>query len=468
MSTNSSDNGAWLDASNAYIISGSIAGPLLLFVLYTFFRFPRIRSHPAPLHFARTLADAGFIFSTLMLSTIVNDDEIVESYAQNICSSWGPLIAFFFMASQFYFIGTCYDIYSTCTYPLRSTAYTARKIHLTSWSLSALISVAFQILNSTAYSAYMNNEGEICFLGINNNEQTKEIRIEKIQEWFTFLGPYIIGILSGLSSLIFVFFRLKNGLGDIFEHAHTLIKDHIIFVLLYTILGVAWFILLLETLDSGGLSFAVSFIIVGTAAIDCTTWILQKFRTKAMYHRSTNLGNFLRKQTDLMGNDLSDSDLNILNEQTTQQREQTMSSALRLELIRNMCSGVTQSLDHFAHNQEFQIKDEDVTALHFSPVSSIKMKKGSTLEKECIANQSIHRFLMATHSSGGGNDQIDFIDYSPHVFKYLRTRCFKTSEKEYVESVRIAIENNSSMEQLSAKFSEGIINYNWHQINWRD
>ena len=69
-------------------------------------------------------------------------------------------------------------------------------------------------------------------------------------------------------------------------------------------------------------------------------------------------------------------------------------------------------------------------------------------------NQSIHRFLMASHSSGG-TDQIDFIEYGPHVFRYLRSQCFNTSEIEYIESVKIAIENNSSMDELSAKFSEG-------------
>ena len=92
--------------SNAYIIAGSIAIPLLLFVLYTFVRFKRTRSHPAPMMFARTLADTGFIFSTLFLSAVVDDNELRNASA--ICSNWGPLIGFFCMASQFYFVGMCY------------------------------------------------------------------------------------------------------------------------------------------------------------------------------------------------------------------------------------------------------------------------------------------------------------------------------------------------------------------------
>ena len=452
-SESNNNNESWADPSNAYIVSGSIAGPLLAFVLYTFCRFKRIRSHPAPLMFARTLADTGFIFTTLLLSAVVTDNE----NNAKICSNWGPLIAFFFMTSNMYFIGMCYDLYITCNYPLRSTSYTARKIHLYSWLLSALIIIIFKIFDPKAYEA--SDTADLCFLELSDNNSSNN---NNPQEWVTFLLPYIIGIISGISSLLFVGIRLRNGLGDVFEHANIMVKDHIIFVSLYTILGIAWFILLLAgKLDSNGVSFAVSFIIVGTASIDCTTWILQKFRTKTMrnnpLHRTTYLGNFLRKQTELMGVD--DDIINLAELQQTSsdfQDKQTMSSALRLELIRNMCSGVTQSLDHFKHNREYNDNDVvDVTALHFPPVSSIKMTKNSNLEKECLKNQSIHRFLMASHSGSGGTDQIDFIDYAPHVFRYLRSQCFATSETEYAESVKIAIENNSSMEQLSAKFSEG-------------
>eukprot|EP01084_Bolivina_argentea_P262257 443438_1 len=175
---------AWTDPSNAYIISGSIAGPLLMFVLYTFCRFKRIRTHPAGLMFSRTLADFGFIFSTLLLSGVVEGE---RENSADICSSWGPLIAFFFMASQFYFIGMCYDLYTTCTYPLRAVTYTARKVHICSWGFSSIITIIFSIVNNNGYKH--ENNGEICFLGIGNDNNDK---VDKIQEWFTFLGPYII------------------------------------------------------------------------------------------------------------------------------------------------------------------------------------------------------------------------------------------------------------------------------------
>eukprot|EP01083_Nonionella_stella_P306004 1069897_1 len=444
---------AWMGPSNVYIVSGSVAGPLLVFVLYTFCRFSHVRAHPAPLMFAKTLADAGFIYSTLLLSGISSKAHASES---STCTVYGPLIAFFFMSSQFYFIGMCYDLYITCTYPLRSISYTARQVHIYSWTLSAIITTVFVFINPFAYKHEV--EGELCFLGI--NERSRE---RGIQEWCTFLVPYIVGIMSGLLSLIFVVFRLKNGLGDVFEHAHIMVKDHIIHVALYTILGIVWFILLLETLDSGGLSFAVSFIIIATSAIDCVTWILQKFRargnagTGAMFHtRSSSFGDFLRKDTQFMDPDIDLSKYNQNHLQSKQaqsrHREHTMSNALRLELIRSMCLGVTQTLDHFKHNREYNLNSRtEVTALHFSPAVCIKnrMKKGSSLESECIQNQSIHRFLMSY------NQSIDFIEYSPHVFRYLRLQCFDTSDIEYAESLKIAIQTNSSIESLSAKFSEG-------------
>ena len=97
----------------------------------------------------------------------------------------------------------------------------------------------FAIINASGYNH--DPDGDICFLGVNSTTSG----MEKTQEWVTFLAPYLFGVVSGVCSLLFVFHKLVHGLGDVFSHAEAMVKDHVIFVSLQCILGIAWFILLL-------------------------------------------------------------------------------------------------------------------------------------------------------------------------------------------------------------------------------
>lgn len=201
----------------SYLIGGLFSIILLLFVLLTYCRFKRIRQHPAPLMFARTIADAGFIFTFLILSIIADTAIIVNAntdnttailHLQTICNRFGTLAILFFSASQFYFIGMCYDLYITLTYPLRSTTSTAIKIHVIVWCLAIVFAVIGLFVEQVSFDYIEDNE--LCFFRTNE---------KSIELWIIIIGPYILGILSGISSLVFVFFRLRNGLSYIFKHA---------------------------------------------------------------------------------------------------------------------------------------------------------------------------------------------------------------------------------------------------------
>ena len=122
-------------------------------------------------------------------------------------------------------------------------------------------------------------------------------------------------------------------------------------------------------------------------------------------------------------------------------KEQTISQALRMELIRSICGGISDAVCA-AHKVEDSAM---ITPLHFAPPESLCVSIGSDKDRDWICNHSFNRFAT---SSGDA-----FIDYSPFVFKYMRKHCYGINDYQFIESV--TLDGASDMSNVGAKFSEG-------------
>ena len=107
----------------------------------------------------------------------------------------------------------CYDLYVALRYPLRSQSSTAKQVHFYSWFIGFIMAVIAYIYNNLVENSLSySSQDEVCFFD-KTSLSWGSLPI------FIFGIPYIIGVLSGIASLIFSFVRLKNGLGDVFSHA---------------------------------------------------------------------------------------------------------------------------------------------------------------------------------------------------------------------------------------------------------
>eukprot|EP01084_Bolivina_argentea_P262258 443439_1 len=424
-------------ATLPYIIAGCITLPMTFFVIYTFIKYKQLRKHPAGLLLGRTFADLGFVLSVVVLSIITDwiENEIDDNYEEEVnkltstCVKWGVITIFFLNTSQFYFIGMCYDLYVALRYPLRSQIYTAKQIHLYSWFVGLLMAIISYIFNNLSHDLSYSSKNEICFFEL-STLSWHSLPI------FIFGIPYIIGVLSGILSLVFVSIRLKNGLGDVFSHAKRIVNEHIFFVSLYVILGIVWWTLLLTPFIETQLVPFIIIIVVGTPAVDALSWFFNKyFRTpfnkiKSKRQKNKELFSLLRAKSISTLNANQDDYIEMATlqecDKLANKKEQSISQALRMELIRSICGGIADGVS-CAHREIINI-----TPLHFAPPQSIDIKIGSDKDRDWIVNQSIQRF---TINSNKNKSKYEFIDYSPHVFKYLRKEIYGINDYEYIESI---------------------------------
>ena len=236
-------------------------------------------------------------------------------------------------------------------------------------------------------------------------------------------------------------------------------NEHIFFVSLYVLLGIIWWTLLLTPFVETSLVPFITIIIVGTPMVDALSWFFQKFRTpfsklKSKRQARSELFSLLRARSISTLNANQDDYIEMAtlqeHDKLANRREQSISQALRMELIRSICGGISDSVSS-AHKQSQLFDDPNiVTPLHFAPTDAIDVKIGSDKDRDWIVNQCIQRFSVNSSKNKG---KYQFIDYSPHVFKYLRKEIYKCNDYQFIESITLS--DNADVTSVSAKFSEG-------------
>ena len=423
-----------------YHIFGLIVGiPLIFFVLYTYIRDKKTRKHPASLLVSRTIIDGLFIGSLLWLSNVsdnnINSDESIQ---KNICLRLLPLVIFFFVLSQFYFIGMCYDLFITLTKPLQSQNYTLNKIHSYCFILSSIFAILVYIFEKFTITESFNfkSGADLCFF----NDKIGFIQV------FVILLPLILGIISGLISIIYITYRIIcNSISNKFTHSKNIVYDHTVYVICYSILMFMWILMILiENKTDKTFELFIILILIFTPLVDALSWYLQKYSKNKMKQKNKSFSvskylKFLTKSNDDTFNIPNDTQI-ILN----MTKNNSMSEELRMELISSMMEGICQSLDHIKN----LLYKDDINPTMFPPMASIYFKKGSKKEKEYQNSESIHPFLLPVDGKS-----VRFIEYGPHVFKYLREQVFNITHDEFLESV--TLNDNANINSVKAKFSEG-------------
>eukprot|EP01084_Bolivina_argentea_P262253 443434_1 len=369
-----------------YITAGIVSVPMSLFIIYTFYKHKQFRIHPAGLLLGRTFANLGFVLSVVVLSI-----------KTNACAKWSILVVLFMTTSQFYFIGMCYDLFVSLLYPLRSQAYIAKQVHSFSWCSGLLIVIIFYAINSSASNA-------ICFF----DKSSFEFSWDALPV-FMVAVPSIVALLSGIASLIFIAKRLKNGLPNVFSvRIRQIVNEHIFFVSLYVSLGLIWWILfLIPLVDTQLVPFII--VIVGTPGVDASSWVFQKFRTRRMKSKRQANQDYIEMAT------LQESNKLINNQ------KQTISQALRMELIRSICVGISDAVTSAFKQSQLLDYVNSISPLRFAPYKAIDIKIGSDKDRDYIINQCIQRIQIR---SSEHKNTYQFIDFSPHVFKYLRKEIY--------------------------------------------
>ena len=438
----------WELASINYIIAGSFALICVIFVIYTYFRYKYTRKHPAILLLSKTLSDTGFIISLLLLAyqshlqksllmkqsqSTIND---IILQLNQLCRNWLVVPIFFFDLSQYYFIGMCYDLYITLTYPLRSLKSTEITIHIYSWIFAFITTILSKLLETYLNGKNSRNydpTNEICFFDPNYGGNSIEL-----QEWIAVVIPIIIGVITGVLSLIYVVLRMRGSVKHRFSHAklqynilflclcilyykymyinfRRIVTDHIIYVICYSIIGSIWLLLILQESRHKLFSVYIALIIAGTPFVDALAWFLQKFRHKTCSRNSSVPTPAMIALSNLNKMKSADYHANLMTQFNSIntgyiKNDDCMSDSLRLSLIHNMMDGILQSMDHLKHTMKNEISPN-----MFPPVSSITVKRGSNEEKILNRNESIHSFLLPID-----DDKIKIIEYAPTVFSYLR------------------------------------------------
>ena len=126
--------------------------------------------------------------------------------------------------------------------------------------------------------------------------------------------------------------------------------------------------------------------------------------------------------------------------------EESISQALRLELIRSMCEGIIQCID--ACNNQANDYDDIymVNGNHFPNRDSLSVTIGSDKDRDLICNHAINRVNININQSTIAK----FIDYAPHVFRFLRNKCYNIRDIEYKKS--FTLEDIQDLNIVSAKF----------------
>ena len=101
------------------------------------------------------------------------------------------------------------------------------------------------------------------------------------------------------------------------------------------------------------------------------------------------------------------------------------------------------------YSQSLLATEEDVPPSHFYP-------RGIGVRKASRNSGTVNCFNIGI----AGSARVSFTDYAPHVFRYLRTKIYKVSDRSYLESIlppAIGGEINITKisDEIIAKFSEG-------------
>ena len=254
-----------LPPSVLYGIAGIIGLPFCVFVIYTYCKYKKLRSHPGGLHVARTISDMLFIISIILISLIIQNNDNNYNQLKGICNQFGVISILFFSTSQIYFIGMCYDLYLTLTYPLLSTKIISKKIHIISWLYGILMSIISHIL----FNLDTTNVHGCIF--------EQELKLNTLFSIILIVIPYCVGIFIGFISLIFVLYRLRNGLKDTFANSKRIVNEHIFFVFIYTTIAGLWLFLLLSRNDG---PTVIILIVIAIPSVDFLSWIISKFYGK--------------------------------------------------------------------------------------------------------------------------------------------------------------------------------------------
>ena len=108
---------------------------------------------------------------------------------------------------------------------------------------------------------------------------------------------------------------------------------------------------------------------------------------------------------------------------------------------------VNPNSDADIYSESLLATDESEPPNAYYP-QSIKPKRAST------NRGTVNRFNIGI----AGSDRVSFTDYAPHVFRYLRTKIYKVSDKSYLQSIlppKVGGEITRVSEEIKQTFSEG-------------
>ena len=528
-STTRNPDRSFFDVSVIYIFASSVGILVSAWVPYTFIRYKKLRKHPASLMVSKVVADLLFEATVLIMSLIIDEDlnNARTPELNGYCSTFAFFLVLFFEASHCYFIGMCSDLASTLTYPLRDTTNVALRIHLITWFVSFSLATVVYTIAETDHAWQYQAEDEICFF--RNDYFDPKVMVIAL--------PYLLGILSGITTAVYVWFRARHGLPALFAHTRRIVKEHLLLLLGYVCVAILWLcIFIVDNLFAGNLLV----IVIGTAVVNAGCWYFQKFRGQSiMPKKLTRMRNKLaapqlssmasfdisslpesevpsglstpggdaggngitfgkgnnstvptfRSNNNLFVNDGTYNTYRLINEmdfvdsmsdasgfghtsfhnRTIYNQEQSISDALKIELIKFMCHGIEESILTVQEQFDARRASAVITGLDFPAQDALnspqeiqnKPKRGYTAINQqrgiVDTNQSIVTKMLSVLNS---DQEVPFTDYAPHVFRYLRVNVYKIKESEYHKSIQMSIKN-----ELQSKFSEGKSGYDNNNIN---
>ena len=95
------------------------------------------------------------------------------------------------------------------------------------------------------------------------------------------------------------------------------------------------------------------------------------------------------------------------------EEEQTISTALRMELIRAICGGIADSVSAVHKHCELLDNPDAVSPLHFAPAEVVDAVKGSDEDRDWTVNGCIQRLppRWSRAGGGGGGEEYEFTEY---------------------------------------------------------